>query len=214
MATDEPGKAKKCRNGSSERRQQISAVDISRAYFNAPTDPADPSYVELPAEDPDYGRYVCSLLLKHMYGTRRAADGWQQEYASAMISLGFTQGIASPCLFYHKGRDIVTSVHGDDFTSAAEKRHLDWFESALEDKYELKRGGRFGPGPEDSKEITVLNRVLRYTDQGLEYEADQRHADLLIKEMKIEDQKDWMIKAIVKNNFHFICIFLILFSYF
>lgn len=32
------------------------------------------------------------------------------------------------------------------------------------------------------KEAKILNRVIRVTDQGWEYEADQRHADLIIQE--------------------------------
>ena len=68
----------------------------------------------------------------------------------------------------------MTSVHGDDFISCGPKCELDWFEEVLESRYELKKGGRLGPGPNDAKEITVLNRVLRWTDAGLEYEADPR----------------------------------------
>ena len=44
----------------------------------------------------------------------------------------------------------------------------------MENKYELRKGGRHGPGKDDAKEILVLNRVIRYTDAGLEYEADPR----------------------------------------
>ena len=109
----------------SERRQQISAVDISRAYLNASTDPDDPTYVDLPDEDEDRRRGMCGLLKKHMYGTRKVADGWQHEYASTMVELGFKQGIACPCLFVHIARGIVTSVHGDDFTSGGEQFQLD-----------------------------------------------------------------------------------------
>ena len=36
--TDFPGQPKHIRDGNSERRTQISAVDISRAYFNAEID--------------------------------------------------------------------------------------------------------------------------------------------------------------------------------
>ena len=59
-----------------EDRLQISLVDISRAYFNAGTDPDKPVYVELPREDPDWGEGLCGKLNVHMYGTRPAADGW------------------------------------------------------------------------------------------------------------------------------------------
>ena len=61
-------------------RTQISFIDICRTYFCAETNPNDPTYVELPSEDPDHGSMV-GLLLKHMYGTRKAADGWHCEYA-------------------------------------------------------------------------------------------------------------------------------------
>ena len=57
-------------------RLQISLVDISRAYFNARTDPDKPVYVDLPREDPDWGKGLCGKLNVHMYGTRPAADGW------------------------------------------------------------------------------------------------------------------------------------------
>ena len=40
----------------SESRLQISTIDISRAYFNARTKDSDPVYVELPPEDPDFGK--------------------------------------------------------------------------------------------------------------------------------------------------------------
>ena len=95
-ATDFPDHPQHIRDGSSERRTQISAVDISRAYFNASTDEDNPTYVMLPKEDPEHGE-KCGLLRKHMYGTRAAADGWQQEYSGFLRSIGFTQGVACPC---------------------------------------------------------------------------------------------------------------------
>ena len=49
-------------------------VDISRAYFNAKTDPGNPTYVRLPEEDPDHETH-CGVLLRHMYGTQAAAHG-------------------------------------------------------------------------------------------------------------------------------------------
>ena len=149
-ATDFPDQPKHIRNGSSEWRTQISAVDISRAYFNAATDESKPTYVNLPSEDPDH-RDKCGLLKKHMYGTRAAADGWQQEYSGFLRSIGFSQGQACPCLFVNRARRLAISVHGDDFTTTWPKCEIDWFEQTLEEKYELKKGGRLGPAPEDAK---------------------------------------------------------------
>ena len=77
-ATNLPGKPKHVRDPVSERRTQISFIDIKRAYLCAKTDPEDPTYVELPKEHPwwEKGGEYCALLLKHMYGTCAAADVW------------------------------------------------------------------------------------------------------------------------------------------
>ena len=51
------------------------------------------------------------------------------EYSRFPRSIGFVHGQASLRLFVHKARNIDTSVHGDDFTSAAPKVELDWLQS-------------------------------------------------------------------------------------
>ena len=60
----------------SEKKTQLLMIDISRAYFNAKTDKEDPTYVEFPS-DMGAPPGMCGLLRRHMYGTRRAAEGWQ-----------------------------------------------------------------------------------------------------------------------------------------
>ena len=124
-----------------------------------------------------------------MYGPQRAADGWQAEYSCTLRELGFRQGRASPCLFHHRERGITTTVHGDDFTTCGPKMQLDWFESALAERYELTRGGRLGPAPEDDKEASVLNRIVRWTPAGIEYEADPRQVERLLVEVELEGEK-------------------------
>ena len=75
--TDFDGEKRKCFDPGSDQRQQVLLIGISRAYFNAPTSDEKPTYVELP---PDLGAPpgVCGLLKRHMYGTKRAAEGWQE----------------------------------------------------------------------------------------------------------------------------------------
>ena len=53
-------------------------------------------------------------------------------------------------------------------------------ESQLEGKYELRKGGRLGPGDQDAKEILVLNRTIRWMEQGLQYEADPSQGERLL----------------------------------
>ena len=42
------------------------------------------------------------------------------------------------------------------------------------------------PGDEDAEELTVLNRVLRYTPDGFEYEADPRQAEKLLEGLSLD----------------------------
>ena len=42
-----------------------------------------------------------------------------------------------------------------------------------------------GPGPNDDKEARSLNRVIRWLDDRIEYEADPRQAEQLIKECEL-----------------------------
>ena len=166
----------------SPQRTQISFVDVSRAYFNAKVDAkAPPMFVDLPQEDNDH-HDKCGKLAFHMYGTRPAADGWQQEYSTMLIKLGFRQGMACPNVFRHPDRKIVTSVHGDDFTSSGPADALDWLEKAIAESYDITIGPRLGPGPNDAKEARALNRIVRWVDDRIEYEADPRQVERLVQE--------------------------------
>ena len=136
----------------SEQRTQLSFLDVKRAYFNAKVDQHNPPvFFNLPAEDQD-SKHMCARLLRHMYGTRMAADRWQEEYSTLLVELGFRQGAACPNLFYQEGKSIRCSVHGDDFTSVGPKSSLDWFEDAVAKSYEVSIGPRLGPAKTDGRE--------------------------------------------------------------
>ena len=189
LAATSVGKRRPNWDPESPKRTQISLVDVKRAYFNAEVDPRDPpTFVELPKEDDDYA-LMCARLLRHMYGTRPAADGWQEEYSTLLVSLGFRQGDACPNVFHHRARGIVTSVHGDDFTSTGPCDELNWFEAAVQEKYELDVGPRLGPGKDDAKEGRVLNRVVRWCEDSIEYECDPRRVERLVAECGVEGAK-------------------------
>ncbi len=173
----------------SPNRTQISFVDITRAYFNAKIEGSDaPTFVSLPNEDPD-SETMCGRLLRHMYGTRGAADGWQQEYPTALIELGFEQWISCPNVFHHVGRQIHTSVHGGDSTSDGGKLALDWFETEVAKQHEITISPRLGPGPDDAKDGACLNRVIRWCDGRIGYAAGPRQAGKLVAECGLECAK-------------------------
>ncbi len=183
--TDFPDAPKKGPDPRSLHRTQVLAIDISRAYFNAVAPEDEPTLVEFP---PEVGAPpgMCGLLERHMYGTRRAADGWQSESSGTLRGFGFVQGSASASIFRHKERQLVCSIHGDDCTVSGPCSSLDWFEDQMKSKYELTVGGRLGPGPNDAKEISMLNRIVRWTPRGIEYEADPGQVEKLLREIELE----------------------------
>ena len=81
---------------------------------------------------------------------------------------------------------MVTSVHGDDFTFGGPKDSIDWVKGVMMQHYELTEVGRIGPGAKDGKELRVLNRIVRWTERGIEYEADPRHAEKIVEDLGLE----------------------------
>jgi hypothetical protein len=162
-------------------------ADVSRAYFYAKA--SRPVYVKIPTEDWEEGdEERCGKLKVSMYGTRDAAMNWAMEYGDTLKAAGFKQGVASPCLFRHEENGVVVMVHGDDFVAVGEEEHLKATKKALEDKYKIKAETlRSDKG--DAKEIRVLNKVIRLTEQGLELEADPRHAELVVRALGLQTAK-------------------------
>ena len=79
-------------------------------------------------------------------------------------------------------------IHGDDFTLLGDKENLMWFRSQVSKRFEAKFRGMIGPEKNDSKEITILNRTVRWTARGIEYEADKRHVEIALQQVGIESE--------------------------
>ena len=110
-------------------------------------------------------------------------------------------GTSCANVFRNAEKKIHCSVHGDDFTSEGPKPALDWFEKSVAGKYEITVSPRLGPCPTDAKEGTCLNRVIRWCDGHIEYEADPRQAEKLIAECGLEGAKSVATPG-VKSSFH------------
>ena len=125
-------------------------------------------------------------MLKPMCGTRKAGEGWHEYTSGTLMSkLGFPKGDASACISRHPDRAIECSIHGDDLSAAGPKDPLDWYKTELQKHYELDEGARLGPGPKDPNEPKMLNRIVRWTPVGLEYEAGPRQAEQLIRDLGV-----------------------------
>ena len=59
----------------------------------------------------------------------------------------------------------------------------------MQKSFECNLKGRLGTGCDDLKEMRVLNRIVRVTEHGILYEADPRHAEMLIRAFHLGDSK-------------------------
>ena len=79
-----------------------------------------------------------------MYGTRDAGSIWEDVYTETLVAMGFVQGKASSCCFWHPTWQIRVVVHGDDLTALGTPSSLDLYEAALRKSFEIKIRGRLG----------------------------------------------------------------------
>ena len=159
-----------------EREGKVLAlVDVRRAYFNAPA--RRKVFVELPAEDYQPGdEHMCALLRYSLYGTRDAAQNWEEELAWTPSILGLARGSACPCVWRGriKGEDVVATVHGDDITIGGQRTAEESLIKMLSKKYEIRKQV-LGGDPDLEKSWRIVNRVIDWDRDGITVEADQRH---------------------------------------
>ena len=104
---------------------KLSFIDVRKAYFNG--SPTRKLFVRFPAEM-GQSKDTVARLDRCMYGTRGAGAIWEGCYSQALASMGFEQGKASPCCFYHRDWDVSVVVHGDEFTALCTAEGLQNYE--------------------------------------------------------------------------------------
>ena len=172
------------------RPARLMVCDVKKAYFDAAA--TRRVFVALPAEDVLPGEaHMCGLLQRSLYGTRDAAQNWTQTYTRVLCdALGFEKGSSSPCSFYHKRRQVHLVVHGDDFFVEGDGRELRSLNQQLQQHFELKTENLAPDAAAgEVQEIRFLNRVLRWTQQGLTWEADPRHSEMVVRQLGLENSR-------------------------
>eukprot|EP00973_Karenia_brevis_P062282 8662628-Karenia_brevis.AAC.1 len=51
----------------------------------------------------------------------------------------------------------------------------------MESWFEVKVRAVLGPEEKDDKEVTILGRLVRWTFEGIEYEADPKHRSIILE---------------------------------
>ena len=85
-------------------------------------------------------------------------------------------------LYVYSGTQYGTCARfcGDDFVKVGTENHVLWFRGQMEKVYESKHGP-LDPGGKDEKELTVLNRKIRWENAGISLEADTKHVSEAVK---------------------------------
>ena len=133
----------------------------------------------------DIKKPTCTLRLREVYtwtfrqkdkslgdapsSMRQAARNWEKEYSKTLTDAGFVVGRANLSTFYHEMREVRIVV--------------------LRKKYPLKMRGILGPEPGDSKEAIILNRCVRWRDDGVAFEADRAHVEKILEATRMADCK-------------------------
>ena len=170
---------------------KVGLFDVRRAHFNATA--TRTIYIEVPIEMVPAGtdpKTLIGILEKSMYGTRDAGANWEKEVGDCCVTAGFRIGIACPNVFVHLEIDILVIIHGDDLHVLADDDGINYMKTTLEARYEIKVRAILGPEPKDDKQCTFLNRQVRITEEnGVETEADPRHAQEIVRAMGVAGGK-------------------------
>ena len=133
-------------------------------------------------EDPDYQPGWVGKLRLALYGTRDAAQLWQECLAEHLHSIGLERGKSNPRVYFHRACGIRVLVHGDDYASAGLLEDLRWMQKELENCFETKTTIVGHANDNDVvAEGQISNRLVRATSCGCEYECNQRHVEVLIE---------------------------------
>ena len=127
-------------------------------------------------------------LMASMYGTRPAASNWQKCYTKLLVDNGFAKTRASTCVFDHHVRDLDLIAHGNDFVTTGDHEDLQWLKGVFETTFEISTTV-LGHDKDDSKFAKVLNRIISVEESGYTYEADARHAELLVRDLGLEEAR-------------------------
>jgi len=168
-------------------------IDISRAHLRS--DLIRGVFVDAPKEDSECPVGYVWRLLKAMYGLKDAGNAFDRTCERLMVKeLDFTQGLFSPCLYWHKQLQVWVFRHGDDFVGLGTRRQCRVFAELLGKRLIVKVCGILGPDPAsgDVQEIVILNRIVRWVRDAsgadrLEMEPDPRHVQILRHAMGLKE---------------------------
>ena len=169
--------------------RKITFLGASRAHCQA--DATSEMAIELPPEEQAKGQDFVGELLNSLHGTRKAAHSWERKWQSGIVEMNFEIGTWSPAIVCCCEREVCGFVHGDDIIFVGESMQLAWTESGVDEKPLLKKKAVLGPDDGDDKTVTIFNLLVTWvclseSRNQIEIEADPRHREILLAQMKLD----------------------------
>ena len=121
---------------------------------------------------------------------RKAASGWEDDYARRLVKDGFRRRRAAPTFFYHPKPQVRVVVHGDDFTFAGTEPEWKKIRAKMCEWYDVQVRGVLGSGKRDVREIEILGRNLTWTEEGLEYECSDKHRQAFLEGLGLNEESN------------------------
>ena len=154
-------------------------IDIKGAFLHATLQ--EEIFMQLPpgTDLTMDGEVVTVRLLKSLYGLKQAGREWYLALSAILLSIGFLQSAADPCLFVHPNRGISILAYVDDLLILSPSLvEFDWLRQEL--------GKHFDIGSAEPAEF-YLGQRIRYK-RGVSLKLDQSAAiDALLEKYKMSD---------------------------
>ena len=115
------------------------------------------------------------------------AQAWEEFYSRRLEEAGFVRGEGSGVVFYNWESDVSCVCHGDDFTVVEEEEEMRRLAKLMGGWFIIKVRGILGPEIGDDKEIVILGRSVRWTEEGVEFEADRKHRKVLMEHFGFDE---------------------------
>ena len=78
------------------------------------------------------------------------------------------------------------AVHGDDFALCGLEDDLSLIVGDMKSWFKVEIQAMMGADEGDDKEVMILGRIVRWTNSGIEFEADKQHHEILLSKFGLE----------------------------
>ena len=124
---------------------------------------------------------VSDFFLKAMYGLRDAPLIWQKVVKEMLEKRGFVALVTSQCVYVNKSTGVIVVAHVDDFLCSGPRAELVLLRKQLKESYDVD-GDILGVDSGEVPEGKFAGRLIRFTKNVIEWEADRKQVKGLLKE--------------------------------